>query len=486
MTIPSVIADSYKKPGAYLRVSLGVGSRSAGAAPVRVCLTGNKTSAGTAAVETPIEVFTPDDAITLFGAGSELARMADKAFKANSAIALSACPITESVGTAAARTCIFSGTASAAGSITVIVGHETVFIAVNSGDTAAVVGARLAAAINGKTVLGVTAAGTTTVTITAKHKGPRGNYIAISAAQDTATGITMTPPAGAYLTGGATMDDPTAALDSMAAVRFNYIVAPYQTATELTLYKTHVNTYAEPLEGKRQQFLSASLLSLASAIAISDAVNAKRGQTLWHFNSLDTPAEMAAAWAGVRSDKIGQTRAFNFDGIVIPNIAPQVLIADYPTANEQNSALNSGLSPLSPLFGQVAIVSSVTNYHLDASSGADFSVYDTTKVDVPDFIADDIAGSFFTEFPNAGLAPDVEGEDPLPGVVTPNMARDWFYGRFLDSYERDLHIVTNVEARKAEFVCEISKTAVGRLNASLPCDVIDLLHQLSADVRQVG
>jgi phage tail sheath gpL-like len=486
VSLPSVIPDSYKVPGAYLKVSLGVGSRSAADAPVTVCVTGNMTSAGNATPEQAVPVFTPDDAITMFGPGSELARMIAKMFLAFPSVSLHACPITESVGTAATMTITFSGTASGAGSVSVTIGHETVVAAVAAGDSAAVVGANVVVALNKNTALGVTAAGTTTVTFTAKHKGPRGNYIAISALKSDAAGITMTGPASAYLTNGATMDSPVAALDAISTVRFNFIVTPYQTSTELLLYKTHVVTHAAPLDGKRQQFIGANILSLASAIAISDAVNESRGQIVWHYNGLDTPAEIAATMAAVRADKIGQTRRFNLDGIILPNIAPQTNIPDYPTANEQNSALNSGLTPLAPAFGEEAIVSSITNHHLDASAGADFSVYDTTKVDVPDFIADDIAGAFFVDFANSGLAPDVDDEDPTPGIVTPKIALDWLYGRFLDNYERDLHLVKNVELRKAEFVVTISTTAVGRLVASVPCDVIDLLHQLAADVRQVG
>ena len=486
MTIPSVIADSYKVPGSFIQVAFGVGGRSAGSAPIKILVTGNKTSAGTATVEESVRVYSPDEAKTLFGPGSELHLMCEKVFRTNPTAHLTAIPIAESAGTAATRTIVSSGTATAAGAVTVWVSNLGKVVApIAVGDDATAVGDAIAAAINARTDWPVTAANVTgTVTVTAKHKGPRGNFIAIRSIQEVGTGITHTPPAGAYLTSGATMDDPANALDFVAPERFHFIVSPYDSTTELALYKAHCDDEAVPVIGRRQVWFAGSIDTLANTITVSDAVNAARGRLVWHYNGLDTPAEIAAAYAGLVAGEIGSDRATNFDDVTISGLAPQLADADKPLDTELDSALNSGITPLYSAGVDVAICRAVTNYHLDSATNPDFTVLDMHKVDVTDFVADDIQVQFRSEFPNAKLRDDDPDEDPPPGVVTPSMLRDWLYG-LLKDHETDGEL-ENVTALLPQLAVEIDEDVDGRINATIPVDPVKLLHQGSMDVRQVG
>ena len=488
MTVPSVIASSIKRPGTYIQVSLGVGTRSAGDVPIKVLLYGNKTSAGSVATDTALPVYTPEDVEGYAGARSELYGMAVRAFNANPSISLSIIAVPESAGASATETIVFSGTATAEGTVTVWIGNwGKVTVAIAVGDAAATVATNVAAAITAKTYWPVTASPSTgTVTVTAAQKGPRGNYTAIRALQENGAGITMTPPSGAYLSGGTTMDDPTAALAAVSPTRYHFHVTPYQTATELALFKSHMNTHAAPLVGRRQRWVAGSIDTLSNSITLSDTINHVRGEIAWHYNGLDTPGEIAAAYGATLSLYNGIRRSWNYDDQVVTGLVPQVSSADEPTDNEIESALNAGLTPLYSNSGEIAIVRRITNYHLDSGSNPDYSVLDGHKVDVPDFIADDLQGSFRSTYPSALIGPDVEGQDPPVDVVTPSMIKDWIYGRLRTHEAGRLLKNGSVAARVEELLVEIDPVTIGRVNCTVPVDVVDLLHQGSMDVRQVG
>src|SRR3989304_2118392 len=105
----SIFDTSNKVPGSYIDVVFGVGARSAGDAARRVLLIGNRTTAGSATVAVPVLVPSVDDAITLFGSGSELHQMAKAAFAANPGVTLYARPVAESGGTAASGPILGNG-----------------------------------------------------------------------------------------------------------------------------------------------------------------------------------------------------------------------------------------------------------------------------------------------------------------------------------------------------------------------------------------
>lgn len=484
MALASIIPTSKKTPGIFIDVALGVGPRSALDAPIKVILTGNKTTAGTATVTKVVEVSSVDDARTLFGAGSELFLMARAAFRVNPSVRLYAIPIAESAGTAASATITITGTATAAGSILVDVLGERIEVAVASGDAQDTIAANVELAIDKMTDWPVTASvATNVVTVTAKLKGPRGNFVSLRASS-TAAGVTAAASA-AYLGSGATSDDPQAALDEIAPERFHLIVAPYQDSTQLTKYRTHVNTTAAPEIGKRQRFVAASIDTLANTKTVSDALNAKRLTLGWHYNADDTPAMLGAAYAGRIAAAEGRTRAKNMDGTAMPYIKPQASLADRPLGTEIDSALDSGITPFSvTTAGEVFIVRPITNYHQDASNNPDYGVLDLSKVAVSDFLADDIEVFFASEFAGYLIAPDdPEGDAPPPGVLTPSMGRDAIYAR-LKLYENTL--ITDVDASAPNILVEIAASPAGRLNGSIPINVIEQFHQGAFQLRQVG
>lgn len=141
-------------------------------------------------------------------------------------------------GTAATASIAFTGTATAAGSITVSVVDEFLFtttIQVAVGATATAIGAALDTALDALVDAPFTSAAVTgTVTLTADDKGTSGNFWGIKIAMDV-EGVTQVLTGWA---GGATDPTLTAIFDGITGIRYTGIGWPEYWSANLSLVKT--------------------------------------------------------------------------------------------------------------------------------------------------------------------------------------------------------------------------------------------------------
>lgn len=492
MSLTSVIDTANKVPGFYAEVALGVGPRSAGDAPRTVVMCGHRLATGTAVVHVLVAVPSPDDARTLFGAGSELHLMAVAAFKVNPGVTLYAVPLDPpGAGVAAFSTIALTvGPSTADGSYVVTCGGLSITVAIPSGSSITAAALLVSNAINDQTDWPVSAVPTIgSIAVTAKHKGTRGNRISLRSS-GTIAGITHTPPAANYLTSGTTVDTITTALAELAPERFHYNAVAHDDSVTLNLFRDHANTYAMPLEGRRQQVVAGCIDTLANAITLATTCNAARVQIAWHYNADDTPSQIAASLAALRAMREGADPAANISGLErteLLGLRTQPVVADRPLGSELQSALNNGLTPLAASSGRVYVVRGVTTRSLDAASNPDYAVLDTSKVTVPDYVADDLSanwGAFAAVNPKVGPDPTDPEDMPPEGVATPKMAKDWIYGRLKEHEAAGM--INNVDALIDSLIVELAASPAGRLNAVVPTDVIEWLCQLAASVRQVG
>lgn len=481
----AVIATSNKVPGSYIKVSLGVGARSSGDSPRKILLYGNKLSAGTAVVDKVYQTLTVEDARTYFGRGSELARMVEAALTESPTIDLSAIAMTESAGVAASGTVTLTGTATAAGAITVTVAGVAAEASVASAATVTTAAAAVAAAINALPDLPVTASSSVgVVTITARHKGPRGNDIPFRVTSAVA-GITATA-SGSALASGATTDDPQNALDAAAPVRYVYHVAPYgqvAEATALTKFKTHVTAQAQAEIGKREQYVFAVRSTLANCTTLATGQNEARGSCVWQYNADIEPPVMAAAFAAVRAREESVDTAANHDGKVVlsAKVAPNA--ADWPEESELVSALNNGITPLRTANGLAYVVRAITTRSQAVGGSPDYAVLDVSKVNVPDDFADDLDANWI-QFEGFKAGPDVDPPLPISNILTPSGVKD-FIGERLQAFA-DAGKLVEVARSYRETRVILAASPAGRFEAEIPLDVIEGAHQFTADARQIG
>lgn len=489
MALTSIIANSNKVPGTYLKVSLGVGARSGGDNPQHVVCLGNKMSTGSMSVETEYDCLSEDDARTLAGARSELFWMVRAALKANPGVNLKIMAVAESAGAKASGTITVTGTATSAGTIGVEVHGEEIQIPFSNGDANTAVATAINTYVGYMTDWPVTSGvSSNVVTLTAAQKGPRGNYTRFRARVIDGTGITLAV-SGAALTSGATSDDPQNCLDALAGVQRRFLVSPYQDSTNVAKFKTHVDAEDEPLIGHRKLVVAGSLDSLANTTTLATALNFPRVQYVWQENSDVPPSMVAAAFASLRAGYESSDAAHNYDGNVVPGLYPHYAVADIPTASELASALNNGITPLtSTNSGEVVCVRSITTKSQDGSGNPDYRVLDTHKVSVMDAIAEDWSVAFADRFAGFKASQDpADGESPPPNVATPALVKDLAYSR-LKFFESELGYLDlgSVDANVDKLVVQLSGSVSGRFDMSAQIDVIELAHQFAADLRQIG
>lgn len=514
---PSGYSTATKTPGFVVGIEFGASGRSAGAAPMKLALLGNKLAAGTAALDTPVFVAGTDDARTLFAAGSELFRQCKAAFDQFPRAAIYGVPVTQSAGVAATALLAFTGPATAGGSARVTLDGEQIEIPVAAGDTATAIGAALAAKINAQTDWPVTASATTgTVTVTQRNTGTRGNDMlvrvelreGIAGVTVALNGGTATPTrvAGKFGAGTATVgtltDDVTNALAAMASQKYDHIAAAQSDTANWTRIRNHVNTYSGVGERKRQRAIVATPKDLASAITDAGGQNGLLLQIAWHYNAEQTTAEIAAQAAagrlwgdGAVGGGIGRARgeeayrAANLDGLLLATIREQYDPADQPLGTEIELALNSGLTPLAPSPanpGYTRVVRSITSRFKDAAGNPNYAVLDTSKPEVLHYAADRLEGFLAVEYANKNIAPDTADKRPPkhPDVVTPSMIRSALGAELYRMADEGLAV--RVEENMPAVDVQIDATNPALVLAFIPFDVIEGLHNLAATLSQIG
>jgi phage tail sheath gpL-like len=534
ISIPG-LGSSQKTPAVYLNVILGGPGTSAGAAPEKILLMGNligsalsgasptfSVAAGTMPVATPTFCASASDAVALCGSGSELSRMAAAVFAQYPAANVYLCAVAESAGAAAAADLTVATTSTGAGTVRLRLCDQVIDVAVASGDTATVIAAAIADAINDNASLPYTAQNAAgVVTITAKHKGPRGNslivdaYVVTSASpveqRVTSTGITS-PFATTFqwtstgsvigaeypLTGGANADNFTNALAAVAASKYSRIVVAANDSTNIDRLVTHLNNLAAVTVGLRQQGIAATIDTLANATTLATGRNASRLQIAWHHASKVPGPEVAAVLAAARlagDTAVGgvlggeaSDPAANLDGVQLAVLLAQTSVADQPTATEIESALNNGLAcvvPSSARPGLTALSRSITSRSLYLGV-PNYAVIDTEFVTVCDYVADDLQSSLAVTYQGFKLGADsANGNPPLaPNVTTPSLVRSFILDK-LAGYEVRA-IVRDVTANASLLAVQADPVVSGRLNCEIPCEPVSGLHIIAGNVRQLA
>lgn len=524
-------------PGIYLAVILGGAGTSAGVAPQRIMLMGNKiaspivatatyastatrtvtTAAGTMANATPTFVASADDAATLAGNGSELHLMARAVFAQYPDATCYLCASAEAA-TAADLVLTFATTASAAFTVQIWSAGQVYNIPVATGDVAQDIAANVCVAINSDPNLAFTASNSAgVVTFTAKNTGARGNALLLRAyfvdsagAATRITTVSTTSPGSTTgvlssgadegeeyrFAGGGSADSNIAALAAIDTTRYNRIVGAYLDTDNIGRMVTHVTAMATAIEQKWQQVIVPSTDTDENAIALAENKNAARLQLVWHYNNPVPPCVTAAEVAAARL--IGDARAggilpgeasdpaANLDGMKLVTTPPQYGVADQPTGTELNNCLNSGVTPLAPDPDRASgtyITRSITTRCLSGGT-PNYAVRDTTNVTVPDYTADYLRADLAVTFAGAKLGSDRADGLPPPAanVVTPSMIRDRI-AFDLAQLEAD-GVLRDVEANLPLLVVQADTQVLGRVNANIPCEPVPGLHQIGGNVRQ--
>src|SRR6185312_11202238 len=426
------VAANYPNPGVYIEVDFAAGPAS-GYGGIRSCLLiGNMTTAGTATADTV--VYGPDTAITcqtesdvisLFGAGSQLHRMFLRFTSINRTTPLYFIAAAASAGTAASATMTIATTATSNGNLRFWCNDQFVDTAITTGQTVTQIGAAVVASINTQTRWPVTAANVAgVVTVTAKIKGPEGNWIRVQSLITPGTGTigtTTSLTANTFLSSGATADNYTNALATIAASRYYYIACGDSDSTNVGRVVTQVNSQAQPTTGIRQRVLYGFMDTTANAITSATGLNAARCEQIYMAGAVDwQPSEGAAfsaalyllleagASVGVNRKNFSlfpanQNDTNYWNSGLVP--ASRNGVGGAPTPATITSLLNSGITPWTILgTGATQLVKRCTTYSLNGSVN-DYRIRDAHKVTICDYFADDVQAITQLQFGGKDLLP---------------------------------------------------------------------------------
>lgn len=453
-------------------------SSSAGAGPGRkrlACL-GQKTSAGSLAVNTPTQVLDELDVIAKCGPGSDLAIDLLAAMKTardyynrySGESALVQIPDFYAVAvadpgspTAATYTLTITVATAEAGDIIVEIAGRPVVLTILAGDAQNAIATALAAKINAYTpALPVTAAAATNVvTLTARCTGVHGNDIRVPKVRKKPNGVTsIVAAAGAAGVGAVDITPP---LDTLVDQRYHEVVVGTHVAGDVTKLNTWLNT-RWAAGAKQFDFVHMGEYgTIATGTALAAAFNRPEA----HVHACEgfgfLPGELAGALAAVRATEGRLNLSFN--DVTLPFAPPDAVDAFTPT--EIETAGSNGLNPLgrNTVGDRIRITRYATTKTTDNSVAFD-RLIDTQVLNRMAEFSLELDALWKLKFARAN-----RDDETLEAIVSEA------YSLALDYQKRKWF--QNVEAHKNEF--KGVKVGINGFDVTIPNPVVPHLHFLS-------
>lgn len=446
-------------------------------------LIGQKLSGGTAALDTPLLITQVDQAKTLFGVGSMLARMVEK-FKANNVFTeVWAVAVTDNgSGVAAEGTVTITGPSTSSGVLNLYIAGQRVQVLVAAGDTATEIGDAIEAAVNALTSLPVTASNTTgTVTMTARHVGEIGNdidlrvnYLGELGGEQTpaGVGVSIVPMAS-----GAANPSLAAALAALGDKEFDTIVMPYTDTTSLDAMQTEMNDVTGRWAWSRQIYGHVFSAKKGTVGTLGTLGNSRNDQhmTIIGFNDAPSPTyEWAAAWGAQAALALSNDPARPLQTLPLLGILGPPLPSRF-TLTEQQTLLFDGIATwvVGP-GGTVRMSRSITTYQKNVFGEPDPSYLDVETLATLARIIRTLKQAITQKFSRHKLANDGTRFGEGQAIVTPNIIRAELIARY--SEMEFLGLVENTTAFTAALIVERNVTDPNRVDVLFPPDLVNQLR----------
>lgn len=453
----------------------------------RALLIGQKLTAGTASVNTPYLVSTTDQAKTLFGVGSMLARM-HALYRQQDAIGEVWCIAVADAGAGvqASGTITVTGPATAAGTICLYIAGQKVTVAVASADTANTIAASINTAINAATDLPVTSTvATNVVTLTCRWKGATGNDISVldsfrgwAGGEALPGGVSLAYSGSGFLTGGAT--NPTLAgnvITAMGDDEYDFVIHPYTDSTSLDAFQTEYNDSVGRWSWSRQVYghCYTALRGTLSALTTAGALRNDPHHTIAGIdNDCPNPCwEYASAYAGANSvclqvDVARPTQTTPLTGILAPRAGKRFLLT------ERQSLLNYGIATSYVASGILRVERAITSYQKNSWGQADPSYLDSETLHTLSEITRRLRNRITQKYPRHKLANDGTRFGAGQAIVTPSVIRGELLAEYADMEE--LGLVENRALFAKYLIVERDSSNPNRINVLLPPDLVNQLR----------
>lgn len=476
--MPDIFPGVNFVPGVYSRVQPG-GPQGLGTQRHIALIMGIRLASATVAALTPVQVTSAEQGATYHGEGSQLAAMV-RAFKNNNPLVevWTVGIAEEAGGTAATGTLTFSGTATEAGTINLLIAGVRVAVGVASGDTAATIATNAEAAIDAVTRLPVTAgvAGAV-VTCTCRWKGASGNAIDLRhsyyAGEKLPAGVSLAIVA---MASGATdpgLDDIIAVLDS--DTQYDTWVVPFSDTANLTFVEDELADRGGPLRGIPGQAFVGLRGTFSATQTLGDGRNSEH-MSILGLSALPTPPwEAAAAVAAIDAGFTDLNAPRR--GTVVRGVLPPAEGARFDFS-ERNLLLQDGVSTFSVDSGRYVIERLITTRQ-ETDGAEDRNYLDIGTPRVLNYLRRDLRDWATLFYKGAKLVGDEDEVGPGVKVARPKTIKADIIQR-MKLHERKAYLA-NIASTTETMVVELDATP-GRANASGTVYVVQGFQQLAIDL----
>lgn len=423
------------------------------------------------------------------GNGSHLADMCEWYRKRDSFGEVWVLPVGPAGGSVAATgTVVFTGPATADGTISLYIGGDLVTTAVASGASATTIAASVKSACDALPDLAVTtSASTGTLTLTAKNAGLIGNDIdlrlnykgaAAGEVLPAGVGATITAMAGGTTNpAGSTLDTNLSALGDRS---FDIVVWGWSDATTLDSLKTWLATQWDPLHMYFGGAFAGYRGSLAGATTLGASRNDPHTSIMPCFDSPTPPWCWAANVAGAAAPSLRADPGLPLQTLPLDVQAPPV--GSRFKKGERNTLLWSGMSSHTwDDDGTGRLETVITTYQKNASGVADDSYLYVETLYTLAAVIRDLQGFVTSTFSRSKLADDGTTFRPGNAIVTPSIIRNALIGRYR-RLERD-GLVQNSDLFAEALVVQRNGNSSCRVDGLLPVVPIDALRQVAVLVQ---
>lgn len=449
----------------------------------RTLILGQKTSAGTGAADSVYLCSGSNDAATLAGVNSMLARHVGDYRKNDTAAELWIGLLADDAGgTAATGTVTFSGTPTASGSFFFYFGGIRYVLPVTTTSTPAALATALAALVNADLTCPFTAAAASAVvTFTADNKGPLGNdYPMAISFYGLSGGESLVPGLGAALvqvSSGATTPVMTNLLAGIGDQTFDFIVCPYNDTTTLDALKSFLNdstgrwSYAQQTYG---HVFAAKGGTLSALVTFGSARNDQHASCIGVNNSPTPVSSWAAAYAGasaasLRIDPARPLQTIALQGVIAPPLASRFVLQD------RNTLLYNGISTFTVAAdGTVAIENVITTYQKNTFGSADDSYLQIETLFNLMFQLRFLRTRVQSKFSRMKLADNGTPFGAGSAVVTPNIVRAELIAAYAELEDQGL--AQDGDVFTDELVVQRNALNPNRLDILFPTILIDQLR----------
>ena len=480
------VPANLRVPWVYIEFNNSQANQGTSQQPYQSLIIGQMLPAGSAIPNKPVLVTSPNQAASLFGAGSMLALMASAYFANNSFTPVYFLPLQDNpAGVTAKGNIAFSGSPSVAGTLNLYIGGVQVQIAVNAGMTPQQIVQAVVSAINANSSLPVTASVDTTnnfqVDLVCEWKGDTGNKIDIRTTYYTGdslpVGLAVTVTA---MAGGSGNPQLSLAIPNLGPAQFNVIANPYLDQPNLTALQTELSNRWGPMEQIEGFTFMADSETFANLATFGNGQNSQFFSTMGVYNSPTPPFIWGAALAAIVAYYAAIDPARPFQTLEIAGVLAPAL-SDRFTSTEQNMLLYDGISTYSvDGDGTVRIQRLISMYQKNAAGAPDPSYLDMCTLFTLSYLRYDMRNLFLKKYPRSKLADDGKTYPPSMAVVTPSLAKAEMIARYKDWM--DTGLVDDIETFKAGLVVERNSSDPNRLDTYLDPSLVNQLMVMGVQI----